>query len=80
MLENENRAVAEACEQQTEDRRAEPFRHPQDAEAEPTTHPKYRNELSTVYLLGVSLSLTTIRGGAADTCKGLMARATKTEP
>jgi hypothetical protein len=32
-----------------------------------------------VYLLGVSLSLTTIRGEAADTCKGLTTGATKSK-
>src|SRR6478736_1904237 len=34
----------------------------------PTALPKYRNELSTAYLLVVKPCPTTIRGGAADTC------------
>src|SRR5207248_10541928 len=66
---DEHCAVAESSQQQAEDRRAEPFGHPQDTEGKPRYAPKQPQR--TVHRLPprVKLCLTTIRAEAPDTCK-----------
>src|ERR1700760_3521281 len=74
------RPVAEAREQQAEDRRADPFRHPEDAEAESGQASEIPQRAVHHVPPRSEPCPTTIRGRAADTCKGLAGSAAKASP